>query len=175
MADQAQRAAATAGGHLFADRDGRICYRDDAWLRSDPRAVNVQAVIANVDVDVPDPDPVPVGLTWGLDELTWGLVELTWGAVDPVPVAGHLCATGIVANGPDMERLVNVVVCSGVDDALPEDDPVEVTRRDTPSEHRYGPASFTVDQLYTRDPAQLALLGSRVIGLRSSPACGSTP
>ena len=133
MADQAQRAAATAGGQLFADRNGVICYRDDGWLRTDPRATTVQAVIANDGR------------------------------------AGALCATGIEANGPDMERLVNVAVMSGIDDAQPDLDPLEVTSSDTPSAQRYGASSFSVSQLYTRDPAQLTLLGTRVVRLRANP------
>jgi len=133
MADQAQQAAVTAGGHLFADRDGRICYRDAGWLRTDPRATTVQAVIAN----------------------------------DGRP--GALCATGIEANGPDLERLINLTTCSGIDDSQPDLDPLEVTQTDQASAGRYGTRSWSVDQLYTRDPAQLAVLGSRVLELRSQP------
>jgi hypothetical protein len=133
MADQAQRAAVTAGGHLFADRDARICYRSADWLRTAPRSVTAQAVIAN----------------------------------DGRP--GALCATGMVANGPDMERIVNRATYSGADDADPEADPVEVSQVDGPSSNRYGPASFTVDKLYTVDPAQLTVLGSRVLGMRAQP------
>ena len=286
MADQAQRAAATAGGHLYADRAGRIVYRDAGWLRTDPRATAVQAVISN-EPYVPEPPavgPPPAGsgvasspsgsygpnvpahavdgnvLTYWqamgeiprvtdpelvvtfpepyrLERVTvqfysvgfhfidytvqvgdgagWATVATVTGndqaTVDHVfaPVVGdrfrlvatsfvpdgsyasavkeltytpaaaltpyadtvtaHLCATGIDANGPDMERLVNLVTCSGVDDADPEAGRVEVTQRDTASSSRYGPASFSVDQLYTRDPAQLTVLGSRVLELRSKP------
>jgi hypothetical protein len=166
MADQAQRAAATAGGHLFADRDGRICYRDAGWLRTHPRSTTPVAVISNEPGTTPVADPTD--LTWGTQELVWGTQELTWGPATTVDVP-HLCATGIQANGPDMERLWNLVTYSGIDDALPDLEPVEVTQRDGPSGSRYGWSSFNVDRLYTRDPAQLAVLGSRALALRSQP------
>jgi len=133
LADQAHRAAVTAGGHLFADRDGRICYRDADWLRTSPRSTSPQAVIAN----------------------------------DGRP--GALCSIGMEANGPDMERIINRATYSGVDDAAPEAGPVEVSQLNGPSTNRFGPSSFTVDRLYSVDPNQLALLGSRVLAMRSEP------
>jgi len=133
MADQAHRAAVTAGGHLFADRDGRICYRSADWLRVAPRSTVAQAVIAN----------------------------------DGTP--GALCSIGMEANGPDRERILNRATYRGVDDALPDEPPVEVSQVDGPSSRQWGPASFSVDKLYTRDPGQLTLLGSRVLAMRSQP------
>ena len=132
MADQAQRAAVTAGGALFADRDARICYRDADWLRTSPRSVDPQAVVAN----------------------------------DGRP--GALCSTGMEANGPDMERVVNRATYSGVDDADPDAEP-EISLVDGSSTMRYGPASWKVDQLYTTDLNQLSLLASRVLAMRAAP------
>jgi hypothetical protein len=80
---------------------------------------------------------------------------------------GALCAIGMQANGPDMERIVNRATCTGA--AGPDGEPVEVSQVNGPSSRRYGPASFTLSQLFTADPAQLGVLGSRVLAMRAEP------
>jgi hypothetical protein len=120
---------------------------------------------------------IPAGAAMYLDRVAvfdndpdaeWALPS-DWPPPEPVTPPPEICATGMQVNGPDIERVINTVTYAGRDDHLPDDDPVEVTRLDAPSRRRYGPATWSVDGLFTTDPDQLDILARRVLALRANP------
>ncbi|HKE67433.1 MAG TPA: hypothetical protein VKB59_22735 [Micromonosporaceae bacterium] len=52
IADDLGITADSEGGAVFADRRGRICFRNRDWLRTDPHATELQATIGGADEDV---------------------------------------------------------------------------------------------------------------------------
>lgn len=60
LRDELGVTADSEGGSVFADRTGRIVYKDRTWLTTDPRLMQVQAnLLAQPDLDSQPPDQIP--------------------------------------------------------------------------------------------------------------------